>query len=506
MKIALVVLSLLFTMAQGLPDPAPEVPRGHGQMGWSPPVPVTMADAQRRYLQFQADLSASEPLSVSEQKVVSRSVDLAAKSVIQRNYWTAIQQLNRIRQMVHHEPTISASRMVMQSIKATSRPLVWRLGSEDPPKVRVSSIYPVAGIPPENVHVQLVVRRQSGETVFESLILPADPLTGIVDCLVTLNLEPNPASPTCYVLAFAAEGHEIEAGVLCASDEHPAVLYSELDRRLEEVRSARPEMSSACELLKGRLGMLRESFFDAVFSPAFGDPLTIAGHLQHEIRQIESGVDPYSHAVGDQWFAIRDGAAAYNLRLHIPKVAKADAQLPLVLVLHGDASDENTLLDSPNISLADLADQLGFMVAAPSTSYIKDNPSALARLIELIRSKHDLDESRIYLVGHDTGGAVALREAVQSPDAIAAVASLAGATTFEKGDVLPPAVLVVATEDGLVFPWITRQATESATASGLSLEVRRVENAGHMTMIDKCLPGVVEWLLTHRLNPTPQQQ
>ena len=126
--------------------------------------------------------------------------------------------------------------------------------------------------------------------------------------------------------------------------------------------------------------------------------------------------------------------------------------LPLVVLLHGYTSTGAEA--DEYLGLSRLADRYGFLLVAPDGSrepgrgretfwnaspaccdFLNteiDDSAYVLDIINTTKSRYDVDSDRVYLVGHSNGGFLAFRAAYDHSDAIAAIASLAGATHLEE--------------------------------------------------------------------------
>lgn len=130
--------------------------------------------------------------------------------------------------------------------------------------------------------------------------------------------------------------------------------------------------------------------------------------------------------------------------VHAP-ASGSPGPLPLVVVLHGYTG--NAAGAVAFFGMRELADQRGFLVAAPEGTTDEegdsfwnasdaccdfhgsevDDSAHLSRMIETMVAEHGADPARVYVVGHSNGGFMALRFACEHAEQVAAVASLAGA-------------------------------------------------------------------------------
>src|SRR5262249_14280918 len=109
-------------------------------------------------------------------------------------------------------------------------------------------------------------------------------------------------------------------------------------------------------------------------------------------------------------------------------IPQKEGALPLVILLHGSGRNGEIMASI----WKDLAVREGFLVAAP-TAYdpatwnsANDTPEFFRAIVEQVKTRHAVDESRIYLFGHSAGAAFALFLTVVDSDLFAATAIHAG--------------------------------------------------------------------------------
>jgi polyhydroxybutyrate depolymerase len=141
--------------------------------------------------------------------------------------------------------------------------------------------------------------------------------------------------------------------------------------------------------------------------------------------------------------------------LFVPSSYDAATAMPLVLLLHGYTA--SGAIQESYFKLEALAEERGFLYAHPDgTKDGQDNrfwnateaccnfygsdvdDSAYLRgVIEDVKAQYNVDPKRVFLVGHSNGGFMSYRMACDHADAIAAIASLAGASFKDPADCQP---------------------------------------------------------------------
>lgn len=157
--------------------------------------------------------------------------------------------------------------------------------------------------------------------------------------------------------------------------------------------------------------------------------------------------------------------------LHLPKGKETQANLPLVIVLHGA---KGSYKKSEGFTGFDpISDQHGFIIAYPNAirtqwndgrlpgdtpSYDVDDVHFLSELIDHLADTYAINRSRVYLVGFSSGGMMAQRFAMEKAEKIAGIAPIASSIPVPqlKKKIYPtvsmPVIMLNGTEDP-AFPW-----------------------------------------------------
>jgi len=172
---------------------------------------------------------------------------------------------------------------------------------------------------------------------------------------------------------------------------------------------------------------------------------------------------------------------------YVPGTLKADAEAPLLVLLHGSGRDGKTIEDP----WTKLARQEGIILVGPNSTdrsgwdLRMDGPYLIADLVDVVRSSHKIDLKRIYLFGHSAGAIQGLMLGLLESEYFAAVAVHAGALPKSSWDLIDmadrkiPFGIWVGTNDNL-FPVAAVEATKTAfEQKGFSLLFRPIKNHTH---------------------------
>ncbi len=123
-------------------------------------------------------------------------------------------------------------------------------------------------------------------------------------------------------------------------------------------------------------------------------------------------------------------------------------------------------------------------------------------VLDIVRKEYNVDENRIYLMGHSMGGAGTLYLGTKYPSIWAALAPIAPAAFGIEPDLLEkiksiPVLFVHGGADELVPVDISRRWAEKAKELKMTYEYNEMEGLGHGPIIMGALPSVYEFFGKH---------
>src|SRR5580765_6550506 len=164
----------------------------------------------------------------------------------------------------------------------------------------------------------------------------------------------------------------------------------------------------------------------------------------------KAGKDPFAGRTGDIKRHYRLDAANEIIpyRTYVPASYTGAKAFPLIVALHGLGGTEDAFFDNYNKVLPPLAEQHGYIVAAP-LGYRVDgsygwglgaapadpnirrtqdlSEQDVMQVLQRVRQQYKIDETRIYLMGHSMGAIGTWKIVAKYPDVWAAAATFAGA-------------------------------------------------------------------------------
>jgi poly(3-hydroxybutyrate) depolymerase len=233
--------------------------------------------------------------------------------------------------------------------------------------------------------------------------------------------------------------------------------------------------------------------------------------------------DPFAGKTGDLKRHYRLDAADEILpyRLYVPASYTGAKPFPLIVALHGLGGTEDSFFDNYNKTLPPLAEQHGYIVAAP-LGYRVDggygwgvgsapaDPVArrsqdlseqdVMQVLQRVRQQYKIDDSRIYLLGHSMGAIGTWKIVAKFPDIWAAIAPISGAgqpETIERFKHVP-AIVVHGDADPTVN--VNGSRTMVAKLKELGVEHTYIEVPGgvHSDVVAPNLAAVVTFFDAHK--------
>ena len=209
--------------------------------------------------------------------------------------------------------------------------------------------------------------------------------------------------------------------------------------------------------------------------------------------------------------------------LFVPTTYDKDKKSPLMVALHGLGSTPQGIMRYRG--LTDLAEKHGYIVVAPmgynssgwygvkvggKLGKAKDAPENVAELSEkdvmnvlaLVRKEFNIDDDRIYLMGHSMGGGGTIHIALKNPDLFAALAPIAPALFRSPNELEKikhvPIILVQGDKDNLVKVEKVRPWAEKMKALEMKYEYIEVAGGDHVNIAFTKMPNVFEFFNKHK--------
>jgi predicted peptidase len=209
--------------------------------------------------------------------------------------------------------------------------------------------------------------------------------------------------------------------------------------------------------------------------------------------------------------------------LFVPSKYDKTKKTPLVVALHGLGSNPQQIMRYKG--LTDLAEKYGYIVVAPMgynsggwygaipAKFKKPDPPNLYELsekdvmnvLDIAKKEFNVDENRIYLMGHSMGGGGTMHLAFKHPDLWAALAPIAPAIFRKPGDVSKikhiPVILVQGDQDKLVPVANVRKWADAMKANDMKYEYIEVAGGDHVNVAMQNMPKIFEFFEKHHKQP-----
>jgi poly(3-hydroxybutyrate) depolymerase len=179
---------------------------------------------------------------------------------------------------------------------------------------------------------------------------------------------------------------------------------------------------------------------------------------------------------------------AGNSRTYYSFIPDVKGPLPIVVLLHGSGRNGQVMIDA----WKDLASREHFILAAPDASnaagwaFKTDSPAFFHAVVEQVKARHSIDESRIYLFGHSAGAVHALVLAIVDSRFYAAAAVHAGALPpgyekllFAQADRRMPIAIWVGDKDPLFSIEAINSTKQQFEANGFQIKLSIIPDHDH---------------------------
>lgn len=221
------------------------------------------------------------------------------------------------------------------------------------------------------------------------------------------------------------------------------------------------------------------------------EPAALSRAVTAEVAALEKGRNPYSRITGDVWRSYRGtNGTLVPMRVIAPQAARSRA-VGVLIALHGAGGDENMFADAYGRGVAArLARENDLVFVSPATTPFMTSAVQFDSLMAVLGREYAIDAKRVYVMGHSMGAGAAARLAQERPQAISAVACLAGGAAVTVAGA--PPVLFIGAQLDPIIPAARVKAAAAATPTG-AYEERA--NEGHTLMVRAGVLRAVPWML-----------
>jgi len=241
--------------------------------------------------------------------------------------------------------------------------------------------------------------------------------------------------------------------------------------------------------------------------------------------------DPLFEKKGDfkRHYVLESAREIMPYHLYVPTTYKSGRPTPLIIALHGLGGTEDAFFDSYEKKLPELAEQHGYIIAAP-LGYRVDGgygwglgkPPAdvnarraqerseqdVMQVLQLVKQQYSIDENRIYLMGHSLGAIGTWKIAAKYPDIWAAIAPISGLgapATLSRIDHLPE-IVVHGDNDPTVSVAGSRAMVAKLKELGTEFNYIEVPGGTHSNVVVPNLPAILEFFDAHKKSATRAAQ
>ena len=252
-------------------------------------------------------------------------------------------------------------------------------------------------------------------------------------------------------------------------------------------------------------------------------------NVQNEIARAEAivasakgGKDPFKGRTGDfeRHYVLQGANEVMPYRVYVPKGYAASKPTPLVIALHGLGANEDSFFDSYSQLPPQLAEKHGFLMAAPlgyrpdgfygspimgaadaaSRRRIEYSEKDVLEVLRLMKSMYNVDESRLYLIGHSMGAIGTWALGAKYPQLWAALVPFSGVGNPSTAEQMKhiPQLVVHGDADNTVNVSGSRNMVAALKKAGAEVIYIEVAGGSHTDMVVPNLPQAFEFLARQR--------
>jgi predicted esterase len=227
--------------------------------------------------------------------------------------------------------------------------------------------------------------------------------------------------------------------------------------------------------------------------------------IESVLSELAKGQNPFTRDRGEIEGAYQAAnGSLFPYRLYVPRGYDGASATPLVVMLHGALGDERYyfggLVDAAAIKAE--ADSRGWiLVGLNGRSRFGSSQEDVFEVINAVTRDYKIDASRVYLLGHSTGGASAWLTASSKPELFSAITSISSGAPAQ-GDELTallrklkgrPALIVHGAQDGIAPVQLSRTMAKAAEKAGVKVTYLEVPDGDHLSVVASTFQSAMEF-------------
>ncbi len=233
--------------------------------------------------------------------------------------------------------------------------------------------------------------------------------------------------------------------------------------------------------------------------------------------------DPWLGKTGDikRHYLLEAASEIMPYRVYVPKAYSARKPMPLIIALHGLGATEDSFFESYGGTLPKLAEQRGYIVAAPLGYRVdggygvalgggNDPASVRARtlseqdvmgVLAEMRKHYAIDEQRIYLMGHSMGAIGTWAIAAKTPGQWSALGVFSGFGIASTAKTIAgiPQFVVHGDADPTVSVLGSRTMVAALKEAGTQVQYIEVPGGNHSNMVEPNFAAMFDFFDRHRV-------
>jgi poly(3-hydroxybutyrate) depolymerase len=338
-----------------------------------------------------------------------------------------------------------------------------------------------------------------------------------------MDLDLSKVADGAHVLDVAVKDGERDMGTVSLR----LFLHNGLDDRLRQLMAlqAAPDVQAS---LRYPADYIRKINRGLVELGAFNVSAEIAA-AETVAAAVKGGKHPFTGRTGgfERHYVLEAANEIMPYRLYVPSGYNGTRAYQLIVALHGLGANEDSFMDSYARTVPTLAEQRGYIVAAPlgfrvdgfyGFNVFNDTSTSDHRRLELserdvmevlsrVRKDYRIDDSRIYLMGHSMGAIGTWAIGAKYPEIWAALAPFSGLgnpATIERMKHIPQ-IVVHGDADPTVNVSGSRNMVAAMKTHNVDHVYIEVPGGNHVDMVVPNLPAVFDFFDKKRKAPVTTQ-
>ena len=443
------------------------------------PLSATRADLAFAYLRFEQEFEKANISDIDQLKTINRDFDSLTFAFFTGRYNDAIRSINQITARISGNQDFDS----LARYKVVISPRVLPENSEQKIKISVTPFY--GGVDKD---LELSIIGENNKTILKTKFAWDEEGRGLAE------IENKNFGAGVYQTQLNLNAKQLNSEKFFVLEKPIPDIKKDFMAQTDNV--SEKVNTQWLDIVKSRINLLTDEPNETNSAQFLANPIELVKSLKSELQSLKKDENPFKSFTVDFWINIE---LERTVPMRIFCANKTNKPKPVIIALHGAGGDENMFMDAyGNGMIKKLAEKHDAIVVSPRTEMFTSQPQSVKMLLDFLKACHEIDEKRIFVLGHSMGAGGVATLLDRNENLFAACAMIAGGRAITKKHENTRILFVAGELDPIFNVNNLRRQAESTKNAGNKATIKTYPEHGHTLVVNASLSEVFRFFFEEK--------